>query len=492
MTLRELLRPLVILALLALPTLSLIGFGVFWLWQAGNLWIWSIIALLSAFVGWLLSAAPWTKRKTDDLQPEPQIEASSPDPDWSPLDERAWKKVLAFSSAAKPEDVTTRAELLDKAIQTMELVSEHYFPDTEHAAWRFTLPEALLLIEQSANRLRKTCHEQIPLADKLRLSEIRWLYGWAPAVSKMKKIWDWWRVGRSIANPLGAITAEIREKIMSELQTRGKTYVQKRLLQLYIEEVGRSAINLYSGKLRYSDEERASQMTDATKKAKTAEPGFAEPIRILVAGQTNSGKSSLINALIGETRATTDKLPVSNGFVEHRMSHETAPSIHLIDAPAGALETKHLKKTVQKSIDSDLILWVCAANRADRAADKKALESVKAYFAKMPERVSPSIVLCLTQIDRLRPISDWDPPYDIQSPERAKEKSIRAAMDAVAEDLDIPLSRIVPIRLDGSGQTYNVDLVWSQIIEMIPKAKKARLLRLRQNKEWNWEKLFRR
>jgi predicted GTPase len=87
------------------------------------------------------------------------------------------------------------------------------------------------------------------------------------------------------------------------------------------------------------------------------------------------------------------------------------------------------------------------------------------------------MLLVLTQIDRLRPFSEWEPPYDLSAPTGGKAASIRAAMEAAGAELDLPVDVIVPARVDVAVAPYNVDALWAKIIELAPDAQRARLLR---------------
>ncbi len=50
-------------------------------------------------------------------------------------------------------------------------------------------------------------------------------------------------------------------------------------------------------------------------------------------------------------------------------------------------------------------------------------------------RETPPLLLVLTHVDRLRPFSEWQPPYDLNDRQSAKAISIRSAVDAAAADL---------------------------------------------------------
>jgi hypothetical protein len=93
-------------------------------------------------------------------------------------------------------------------------------------------------------------------------------------------------------------------------------------------------------------------------------------------------------------------------------------------------------------------------------------------------RAAP-VLLALTHIDQLRPAAEWAPPYDIATPTDPKARSIRAAMDAVARALDLPLDRIVPVALPPDREPYNLDALWARIALELDEAKLAQLDRLR-------------
>ena len=108
---------------------------------------------------------------------------------------------------------------------------------------------------------------------------------------------------------------------------------------------------------------------------------------------------------------------------------------------------------------------------------RRALAAIRAHFSSAAARSQPPIVIVLTHVDSLRPFGEWSPPYDIASAADSKARSIRAAMDAVSQELGVDMSQIVPVRVDVGATSYNVDALWARIMEVMPDAQRARLLR---------------
>ena len=99
--------------------------------------------------------------------------------------------------------------------------------------------------------------------------------------------------------------------------------------------------------------------------------------------------------------------------------------------------------------------------------------------------------LVLSHVDRLRPMQEWKPPYNLADDGNAKSVSIRRAMEAAGADLDFQEDLIVPACLDPDIGVYNADAIWAEIIEQIPDAQRAQLVRTLQDigRGLDWRKL---
>ena len=124
-----------------------------------------------------------------------------------------------------------------------------------------------------------------------------------------------------------------------------------------------------------------------------------------------------------------------------------------------------------------MVLWVSSAARAGREIDRRALTAIRERFAATPSRRRPPMLLVLTHVDALRPFNEWNPPYDLSVASSAKAQSIRGAMQAAGEELGFAAEETIPVRVDIAVAPYNVDALWAKIIDLVPEAQRARLLR---------------
>ncbi|HXF55769.1 MAG TPA: GTPase [Hyphomicrobiaceae bacterium] len=470
--------PLVLLAVaLVLPAASLIPLGSLWLWERGYLLYWAVASSLLVAAIYALQRRLLVPLPTEP-SPAKVSEASEPaDSAWTSRQAQAWEDVIALASKVKAERMMSRDAAVALGLETVETVAKRIHPDRSDPLLQFTVPEALAVIERASANLRGFLVSSFPLGDRITVAQFMWLYRWRSAVRLAERGYDLWRVVR-LLNPVAAATQEMRERLSRQLYEMGRDHLAERLARAYVKEVGRAAIDLYGGNLRVTREAVRSHVTAASRRdlAATHPVGQedAEPIRILLAGQTGVGKSSLVNALADAVEAAVDVLPTTVSFTPYRFTHDGLPAALIIDSP-GVAGAEVPKALIEAADDSDMVLWVCSASRAAREMDARALAAIRNHFEGQPNRRRPPMLLVLTHIDALRPFHEWNPPYDLNDAACAKARSIRDAMDAAASDLGFDDSEIVPVRSDIAP--YNVDALWAKIIELMPEAQRVRLLR---------------
>jgi predicted GTPase len=462
----------------AMPWLSLLVLGAVWLWQSGNVWAWAIAAAVFGLLTWPLSR--FVRRRANEEARLALGDLAEPSRNWHSVEREAWTDVLAIADATKPFAFTEIDPLIASARDIVEVIARRFHPQA-HTAWaQFSLPEFLLLAERLCRDVRREALRHIPGVRAMRLSHLLWArrqnerYG-AIARTSWRMGFGLWRIVRGALNPLQAAGQETSsifvERTAKVLSYRLRAYATR----LLVLEIGRAAIELYAGRLALSNDEiRAAQERDM---ADTVAP--PAPVRIVLIGQVNAGKSSLLNALAQEIRCAVGPLPVTSRAAEYLLEPEGHPTVTLVDTPGLDERPASASEACAHAERADLIMWVASATQPARGPDRKQLDEIRVWAGAQLVRRPPPVLLALTHIDELRPAAEWTPPYDVAAPSGPKARAIRAAVDAVAGALDLRVDTIVPVAMPPGREAYNLDALWARIAVELDEAKLVQLDRLR-------------
>ncbi|HEY7242443.1 MAG TPA: GTPase [Xanthobacteraceae bacterium] len=476
--LRRYWQELLLVMLVTLPWLSLLALGILWLWQGGHVAVWAITAAALSVLAWPLAAS--VRRRANAEARHGLGDLAEPAAGWDAVGQRAWSEVLAIADATAPFSFLELDPLVSRARETVEAVARRFHPQARSAWSQFSFPELLLLTERLSRDVRREALRHIPGIRKIKLTHVLWAHDqteqYGPLAQKGWRVgFGLYRLARAVLNPLQAAGQEtsgfIVEKTASVLSYRLRAYATR----LLVLEVGRAAIDLYSGRLALSDEEvRSAQDLDLAGSG----PPARVPVRVLLVGQVSAGKSSLVNAMAQAICAAVGPLPTTGQVLEHRLELEGRPAVTLVDMPGLGEYSTEPEELLREAARADLILWTASATQPARAADRNGLKTVRNWANELARR-PPSILLALTHVDQLRPAAEWAPPYDIVTPDRAKARAMRAAMDAAGGALEVPADAIVPVAAPPGREPYNIDALWARLAMEIDEAKLVQLDRLR-------------
>ncbi|MCK9606851.1 MAG: 50S ribosome-binding GTPase [Methylomonas sp.] len=463
----------------SIPFLVLMACGAWWLWQQQWFWIWLNSSVACTGLIWIVSR--WLNRSRKRARKEGAVK---PDTPFSQRDQAAWDAVQALAPTIN-QDTRSGLDQIDTWLklgqQVLLLVARHYRANATQPEMDIPVTELLRLAEQVCHDLHRQITGHIPFSHVITLADGLNMQRWLDHLSDANTAL---RLGRVVLNPMSGVLQELKNYAQDKAVALTVPRLQDWLLETYIQKVGHYAIMLYSGRMavepQKSDILSAQSRDDELQATERQQTQSQEPIRILVAGQTNAGKSTLINTLFDSPRAAADVVSCTDAIMPYTLDREGAFSGLIFDTPGYGENTSWIHDNRQELDKTDLVMLVCHANNAARSADRHFLHEFHRHYHHQANRKIPPILVVVTHIDELRPLREWQPPYDVLEPDCVKAVNIRAAMDAIQQDLALPdTTALVPVSLgnnDGLG-VYNVDSLWLVMGQQMDEANRARLLR---------------
>jgi predicted GTPase len=485
---------LTILTLLSLPYVLLLATGSLWLLERGWLWEWMAVSGVCMVLGW--AAVHWL-RKRQLLVAAIRMEPSA---NWPRSGHEAWEKVNALAERIQAESPPLdQPEVLVRiSREVLEMVARHYYPKSRQAVLEIPVPHVLRIVELVAADLRMAFSENVPGAHILTIHDFRRLTRLA---SWYEPMYFLYRAAAFAVNPVSGVLRELRDLAYGQVYNASTDEVKRWAIGYCVRKAGYYAIQLYSGHLVLDDvqfqEYRTADTRRYAERAETRKERLAEePLRILVLGQVKAGKSSLVNALFGETRAAIDVVPRTRYIDPYVLEREGIPRAIILDTagysglePAGDAFVRFREHI----LDCDLILLVVSARSAARAADRQLLDELRDFFQRDPDRIMPPLVVAVSFIDQLRPAQEWDPPYDLLHPKSPKAEQIRDLVEVVRRDLALAADQVVvPVSLK-AGKLYNVEEgLAPAILSSATEAQRVKYLRCLRNfhQESYWQQLW--
>ena len=287
----------------AFPLLAAALVGTVWIYQQG--WIWHLIVATAVTTasGWWLAHATLARLHKEVAAAPPPAAC------WTPLAREARQAVEGVAERLEAEDRSWSQpdDFIKAAMEVIDAVARCYFPASEEPILERPLPHVLGAVELALRNVRRLVADDVPFGANVTLK------GWM----RLKSLgqWAWpmvvggyrgYRVAR-MANPLAGMAREGMDWASRRLAGHSLARTRRWLIRQSAARIGDYAIQLYSGDLTFADEsrQRLSPPTPALDFA-------AEPLQTLVLGQVKAGKSSVVNALLGQPLAPVNALPATD------------------------------------------------------------------------------------------------------------------------------------------------------------------------------------
>jgi uncharacterized protein len=474
-------RLAVVALLIAGPCLFLMGYGGYQLWLSGlSFWVWwpMMASLAAAYIlGWY-----WQKRqKLLRIDFTPQLH-------WTDRDRQAWQLVEQRAKSAEkvPSDNFMKFSFYTDVAQEMALeMARFYHPNAQDPFSSLTLPEILAVIELASHDLAEMVDKYLPGGHLMTIND------WKTA----KQATDWYQTASAlywavsaVFSPVNTVTRYLASQVGV---SRPLAMLQQNLLlwfyTAFLQRMGTYLIDLNSGRLRVGADRYRKLMSgvrspasgvqntcDATEIAlnsghRTQDAGLSPDtghrtpdagLCIGMIGQVKAGKSSLVNALLGQQRARTNVLPETQEITRYDLRLEgSASRLEILDtvgySHSGPREDQ-LAATQNAARQSDVLILALHARTGAREPDVQLCKALRKWFDSRPDLKMPPLVGVLTHIDLLSPAMEWQPPYHWQQPARVKEQQIAEAVQEVREQFGEFLAAVVPVCV-AEGRVYGVE-----------------------------------
>ncbi|MBR8833009.1 MAG: GTPase family protein [Stigonema ocellatum SAG 48.90 = DSM 106950] len=465
-------------------------------------WIWGVFTLI--FVGWRWLLVKWTRPMLGQVEAvvaEVREElksavddssGSSGGNDAAKQAETALQEILQASQNDSPmwEDWQT---FWQRCQDIVVAIAHIYHPEVNYPLLNIYVPQAYTLIRGTVDDLDQWIQKLSPALNQATVGQVYQAYEvYRKLEPSARKLWQAWNWASWLLNPAAAVARLVSQRHTKEANQQLLVNLSQLLREAALRNLCRQAIALYGSSTLPTSPPSLSTPTLPTAKTQTlrdilaqAEPVEAveqKPVNILLVGRTGSGKSSLINTLFQADLAAVDVLPSTDEIQNYHWQTQSLETLTLWDTPGyEQVNRADLRGIVlDYATNADLLLLVTPALDPAGQMDVDFLTDMKAEVADLP------VITIVTQVDRLRPIREWEPPYDWQWGDRPKEIAIREATEYRAEILGKFCNLVLPV-VTGDIKTgrvaWGVEALSLGLVDAIAPAKQLRLARFLRNLE---------
>lgn len=473
-------------------------------WQIhawGINWVWGIFTLV--LLGWRWLLVKWTKvditqvkeavaKAGENFQLTEPTEDSTQDSQTLQEVEIAIQHILK-QSRNDPPFWQDWGKFWERCQEVVVIIANIYHPEVKYPLLDIYVTQAYGLIRGTVDDLDRWMQQLSPALNKVTVGQAYQAYEvYQKLEPSARKLWKVWSFATWILNPVSAAARLASEKSSNQATQELLVNLSQMMREVALQNLSRQAIALYGGEelpitaLTVTDENLPQAKTQTLQEIITqAEPADKiekKPISILLVGRTGSGKSSLINTLFQANLAEVDVLPSTDRIHNYRWRTPTGEALNLWDTPGyeqvNREDLRHL--VVSEAKTADLLLLVTPALDPALQMDLDFLGDMQ---IEVPDLKAIAIV---TQVDRLRPVREWEPPYNWETGDRPKEKAIREATEYRSQQLGKFCDRVLPLVTHDdktNRNSWNADILSKYLVEAVGPTKELRLARFLRDRE---------
>ncbi len=367
-------RIALLLLLLAVPLVVLVGLGSYRLWQLGlGLYVWwplSGCLALGYYLGWY-----WLRKKQLIRPAEIEVPIH-----WTDRDREVWKLVEERAKAVASLELMQLNEIQFYATISQEMALElarFYHPTASDPFSSLTVPEILAVVELASHDLTELVDQNVPGGHLMTIRDWRW------AKQAALRATDWYRTASNVwwlaSAVLSPIDTGLRYAASQAGMTRPMQLFQQDLVAwfhtAFVHRLGKYLIDLNSGRLRvgaarYRHLTGRPALDEAEPPRPADEATQVHQVTLTILGQVKMGKSSFINALLGEQRARTDVVPTTNEVTRYELRLPNLPTRLVLLDTVGYGHTgpkeDQIRATREAAQESDLLVLVLHARNPAR------------------------------------------------------------------------------------------------------------------------------